>query len=556
MDQVSIKIASLPKNHPSDLQGKSFKAGKGSADFYSTIRGLMNPIQKKSLNGPIRAPQSGVPLKKGHHPYLESLRKGLLAKGKPLNTISLKNEDLFLLKKLLYRCGFPQEDVEKFLKGLAQNNQKGDINLSQFFMKIAELGPPKKKMDQSVTLEPSAIPHIESLLRYLGLTPKEVDRALRAGRVEGGGLDLGKLHIHLTEISKNMKEGTRPTIDRNSVHQILNKLESLGIQVPHKGSGDQISIKDFITALEKMTGGTDKEHLLPNDVKTSIEQVLEKAVFAHNNDEDESAFLSLSKLRSTHLSSEEDMGKKGNRVAKESLLSPPSMEKTGKERKGGQREGLLSPLKEKGSTHAQVKLQSELDTVKGLKGTDKGEGSWAKSQTSIVDIPQGTNSATFSETINTVSENQKPLGPTFPSYLINQVGKQIARSVLRGDRVIRLQLNPPELGVMKIEVDMKDNILKLGMITENSSVKELLLSNVHELREALAQQGVKLEKLDIQISYDFGQGLANLKEGSKEGQRNMQETNGLPFMTEGDTEDSLTVARIRENSNHLVDLVA
>jgi flagellar hook-length control protein FliK len=155
-----------------------------------------------------------------------------------------------------------------------------------------------------------------------------------------------------------------------------------------------------------------------------------------------------------------------------------------------------------------------------------------------------------------VSENQKPLGPTFPSYLINQVGKQIARSVLRGDRIIRLQLKPPELGVMKVEVDMKDNILKLGMITENSSVKELLLSNVHELREALVQQGVKLEKLDIQISYDFGQALDNLKEGSKEGQRDMQETDGLPFMAEGDTEDSLTVARVMENNNHLVDLVA
>ena len=98
---------------------------------------------------------------------------------------------------------------------------------------------------------------------------------------------------------------------------------------------------------------------------------------------------------------------------------------------------------------------------------------------------------------------------------IDQVGKQIARSLLRGERIIRFQLKPPDLGFVKVEMDIKDNVLKLGMITENSSVKEILLSHVHELREALVQQGVKLDKVEVQINYHFDQSLAHSEERAR-----------------------------------------
>ena len=101
-------------------------------------------------------------------------------------------------------------------------------------------------------------------------------------------------------------------------------------------------------------------------------------------------------------------------------------------------------------------------------------------------------------------------------------------------------------------MDIKDNVLRLGMIIENSSVKDMLLSHVHELREALAQQGVKLEKVDIQINYNFDQSLAHSKEGRGRGQ-DIKET---PFPGDGDTEDPQAVARMMARGDHLLDLVA
>jgi len=92
----------------------------------------------------------------------------------------------------------------------------------------------------------------------------------------------------------------------------------------------------------------------------------------------------------------------------------------------------------------------------------------------------------------------KDQNPTLPTYLIYQAVQHIVRSILRGKRTIRLQLKLPDLGVLNLEMTIKDNVLKLRMLTENTSVKELLLSNVHKLREILAQKGIKLERVDIQ----------------------------------------------------------
>jgi len=563
MNPMTLKIMSLPLDYKTESKGKPIESGKGNGDFFSTIQGLMNSVQKKSSHRAAKTPGAGLPLREGFSFYLESLRKGLLAKGKALHNISLNSEDLLLLKKFLSHCGFSREDVERFLKELLENNPHREINLSQFFLKIAELGPPKRKIDQPIILEPSAIPYIESALRDFGLTPKEIEHALNSARVEGGELDLDRFVIELKRISNRIKESAQVTIDQNSAHQISKKLEGIGIQIPDKGKGGQISIKDFIAALEQMTGRAGKGNQLPTDVRATIDQIVERVVITEDKNKPIASLLSLSRLGLIDPYPREKIGKKGKPVEREGLLSPMKG-KGGINTKNGQQR-VESPFPSK-----EAKLFSGLDAGQnrpprsspalrdnggqGLKMGIAEEGNLVKSETRIMDIPHGIKGSTFSEAINTVKQHSQPVRNFLPAYLIDQVGKQISRSILRGERVIRLQLRPPELGALRIQMDIKDNILKLGMVAENSSVKQLLLSNAHELRQALVDQGVKLERLDVQINYDSGQSLANSKEGLKEGQG--QDLNGMPSMTEDDPEGSISGLRSMVTSDHLLDLVA
>ena len=578
MRTMISNIISLPINCKIGSKGLALKSEKGNGDLFSYILKSMNLVQKKSfhgLSGPAQAESShrGV--------YLESLRKALLGKGKPLNKISLNRNDLPLLKKLLCQSGFSPEDAENLLKELLQNNPRGEINLSQFFNKITEFGPPKKKIYQPIALEPAAIPYIESTLRDLGLAPKEVEHVLSGARVEGGRLDLNKFVINLKKIGhKGMPLQDKVKLDQfvkaieevvvrsaefkdltpknhvkpvhNLAHQISKKLEGLGIQIPDKEKGE-----------EQITVRLAKQSQLPTDVKATIDQILERVVIANEKNGSQSPLFSFSKPELTDLHSKEKLSKKGKIVEKESLLSPSKEKKSISAKNGQQKAESPFPSKD-------AKLFSGLDAGKGsplsrVEQSDTGsrfrreiieEGDAVKPETRVMDDPQHISSSTFSESINTGKQNPEPVRNFLPSHLIDQVGKQISRSLLRGERVIRLQLKPPDLGVLKVEMDIKDHILKLGIITENNSVKELLLSNVHELREALVQQGVKLERLDINISYNFGHSLADSKEGLNKGQRWGQDINEVPFMAGDDREETISWPWNMAAGDRLLDLVA
>jgi len=539
MNPMISKIASLPIDPKTGTKGKPLESGKGSRDFFSVIQRLMKSVQKRSLHRYTEPPGSGLPSKNKYSFYLESLRKGLLTRGKPLDRISLNSQDLPVLERFLYQCGLSQEGVERLLRELTENNPSGEINLSQFFLKIAELGPLERRIYQPITLEPSAIPHIESLLRDFGLIPNEIEHAFSAARVEGRGLDLDRFIIKIKQISNQINAGTQVAIDQRPVNKI--------------------SIRDLITALEQMKGRPAKGNQLPAEVKATIEQILERAAITEDKDRSISSLLSLYKLRSTNPHSRGTTGKKGNPVERQGLLSP-SKEKGTRNARNGQQRGedphhvrnlrSFSDLDTDQARQSRLSPAARDDGGRGLNTGAKEEGYVLKSETTIMDIPHGSKSSTATQAINTVKQHPEPVRDFFPAYLIDQVGKQISRSILRGEKVIRLQLKPPELGVLKVEIDIKGNILKIGMITENSSIKELLLSNVHELREALVEQGVKLDRLDIHINYNSGQSLTNSKEGQG------QELNGGPFTAEDDAEDPVSESRNMVTVDHLLDLVA
>ena len=146
-----------------------------------------------------------------------------------------------------------------------------------------------------------------------------------------------------------------------------------------------------------------------------------------------------------------------------------------------------------------------------------------------INAPENSEAFNLTNMLKTVEHGEKPLRGYIPVSLVDQVGKQISKSILRGDQLVTLQLKPPDLGKVSIKMDIKDHILKLSMTAEHHSVKELLLNNIHELKEALVQHGVKLEKVDVQINHNFGQSLNASKEGTDNGQGWRQDLNGEEF---------------------------
>ena len=109
---------------------------------------------------------------------------------------------------------------------------------------------------------------------------------------------------------------------------------------------------------------------------------------------------------------------------------------------------------------------------------------------------------------------------------------------------------------MLVGPTLKDNVLKLGMITENSWVKELMLSNVHELKDALTAQGIKIEGLDVQVSYDFNHSLANSEDQLKERQGFVQGQDPGTLKAANNLDESEPGLRNRVLDARLLHLVA
>lgn len=549
MNPMILKTASL-LNDCKTVHNKNHEKFKGKGDFLSNILASLSRVQKSPFNGQNQHYLKGMSAdKKGPRFYLESFRKGLLAQGKPLNNISLNKEDLFLLKKFLLQCGFSEQKTERFLNELKNNNTDAEINLANFFQKIAELDPAERseKHDkETCMIEPSAIPHLESALRNFGLTPKELDNVFSAAKVEGGGLDPKRFAIKLKQITIRLSDKIQTIKDHDTVKQISNKMEIMGLSLPDKAKAGKISIEDFITSLEQMTKGQGKENNPPSELKSTMGRLLERVVISGEKQKFVFSPQAGANFKLHDSIAKEKMNDNVGSLDNESLLTNLN-DKNEKINNIG-RQNIEYAHHEK-----KVELFSNSADGKGFQNKAGKEGHDIKSGIRIMEPPKQTAVSTFSETINAVESNDKSFRSSLPAYLVDQVGKQISRSILRGDRIVRLQLKPPDLGRVKINIDIKDNVLKLGMIAEHSSVKELLLSNVHELRGALVSQGIKLENIDIQINYGFGQSLA----GSKEGKRWNQDSGGRgAFISKNSAELLQSEPLKMVVGNHLLNLVA
>lgn len=71
---------------------------------------------------------------------------------------------------------------------------------------------------------------------------------------------------------------------------------------------------------------------------------------------------------------------------------------------------------------------------------------------------------------------------------------------------LRIRLSPAELGSLKLEVTLKDGVLSAKMETETAAARQAVLDNLPQLRDRLAEQGIKIERFDVDLMNQSGGG--------------------------------------------------
>lgn len=516
-------------------------------DFLSMVQKSFDALQMEPATGKRSRDEIKQPARQQYRTYFAALQKQLLQTGKPPAQLALKKDDLYVLKDFLDQCGYDKKDVDRCIIHLLHQQTTGKVNLSDFFDHMEKVGPPRKRDESAVVMDASTVCHVESVLNGFGLSPKQTEQILLHARTADGGLDMGKLAGRLNRFSRQQNGKSINLSALKPNHRGIRALADFGIDAGDEKAAGSVSLETFITALEKavdrsagrMTAGaalqpkmseaTDLRassaaddagrhpvnfwinagnlqkgaSTMPDAIRGTIEQIAAKAMAVDSeNPASLASVATVSKFKQAKASADKitDRNDKGVMGAPK---SPTFVAESGDPvpKHPAKPANPADVLPHAVKPDAAIETQRHFTDVGGLK--TGAENKPVVNPVNFTSHPSATTDGAVAK--------QPPANPV-PLYLVDQLSSQISRSVQKGDGIVKLRLKPPELGAVRLEMEMSDNVLKLGVVAENRTVKELLMSHLHELRETLMEQGVKLEKLDVQIQEDFNQSLSDFDE--------------------------------------------
>jgi flagellar hook-length control protein FliK len=320
-------------------------------------------------------------------------------------------------------------------------------------------------------------------------------------------------------------------------------LKRLNIKMPQTGGREASPVK------AEVIPGTGTE--IPSDIKEAINRIIENTVDSKEKNETLTSVLAGSKVKF------DDPVSKQLKIDKTASgqQEPETMKKAEHQTVSGNEDQRASVPRLQESIKSAAGASVEPASVEGPDSKPVPGQSDFKPAGIILE-PSFENRA--ENTAGVELKNHSPGNSVaLPNYLVDQVGKQITRAITRGDGIIRFQMKPSELGFVKLEIQMADNQISLSVTAENSTVRELMLANIRELKESLVGQGFKLGLLDIQISNDSNPFFSNSQEHFERGQNPGYEKQDQPaFFVTDEMEDSFINNNRKLRSGSTIELVA
>jgi len=111
---------------------------------------------------------------------------------------------------------------------------------------------------------------------------------------------------------------------------------------------------------------------------------------------------------------------------------------------------------------------------------------------------------------------------TIKDKILNSVENSIKFLINNNDNKVSIKLHPPELGKIQIELVIKNNNVDAKINTENHHVREVILSNLDQLKSNLNNSGFQISKFNVEVGgfKNFFEQNFNNAEGNAKKQRN------------------------------------
>lgn len=111
--------------------------------------------------------------------------------------------------------------------------------------------------------------------------------------------------------------------------------------------------------------------------------------------------------------------------------------------------------------------------------------------------------------------NRRPSIEIDTARLLTRVARAVTTAQER-DGEVHLRLSPPELGSLRLDVKVQDGALVAHLQTETDAARTAILDNLPALRDRLADQGVRIERFDVDLMQRQPGGMADQPGGRQQ----------------------------------------
>ncbi|MFY4773889.1 flagellar hook-length control protein FliK [Metabacillus sp. RGM 3146] len=114
-------------------------------------------------------------------------------------------------------------------------------------------------------------------------------------------------------------------------------------------------------------------------------------------------------------------------------------------------------------------------------------------------------------------KTQPSAGKVDEQEFLKQFQQLLSKSVVtnsNGTQRLMIRLYPERLGQIQVEISQHDGKLTAKITAMNSAVKDLIESNLHQLKQSFTSQQMQIDKIDVSQSFTGNQKQDFLKDGS------------------------------------------
>ena len=128
---------------------------------------------------------------------------------------------------------------------------------------------------------------------------------------------------------------------------------------------------------------------------------------------------------------------------------------------------------------------------------------------------------------------------TTEARVINQIINKVSLRSNGPQNEIKIRLDPPSLGTIRMNVSTAGDSVRTVVIAENHAVKQIIENNLTQLKDSMQGQGLKVDSFTVLVGGNEGQ--AGQQNTSQEGRSNFAR---LPYAEQNNVPETLAENRV------------